>query len=96
MPSGSVSQDSPGIWATLECGRGLRLSVTYVINYFLTISSVSASYLFFRRIKSVRRKRMLGHLGLPDNSVNFYSLEPGGVNLEAQQKSLKNANTSFE
>lgn len=39
---------------------------------------------------------MLGHLGLPDNSVNFYSLEPGGVNLEAQQKSLKNANTSFE
>lgn len=39
---------------------------------------------------------MLGHLGLPDNSVNFYSLESGGVNLEAQQKSLKNANTSFE
>lgn len=29
---------------------------------------------------------MLGHLGLSDNSVNFYSLEPGGVNLEAQQK----------
>lgn len=39
---------------------------------------------------------MVGHLRLPDNSVNFYSLEPGGVNLEARQSSLKNANTSFE
>lgn len=38
----------------------------------------------------------VGHLRLPDNSVNFYSLEPGGVNLEARQSSLKNANTSFE
>lgn len=44
----------------------------------------------------MRRKNTPGHLGLPDNSVNFYSLEPGGVNLEAQQQSLKNANTSFE
>ncbi len=39
---------------------------------------------------------LVGHLRLPDNSVNFYSLEPGGVNLEARQPSLKNANTSFE
>lgn len=39
MPSGSGS----GILAILNVGGGRRLSVTHVINYFLTISSVSAS-----------------------------------------------------
>lgn len=43
MPSGRGSWELPGILTTLECGWGARLSVTYVINYFLTISSVSAS-----------------------------------------------------
>lgn len=43
MANDSGSQCTRGILATLECGRGLRLSVTHVINYFLTISSVSAS-----------------------------------------------------
>lgn len=43
MPHGRGSRELPGILTTLECGWGARLSVTYVINYFLTISSVSAS-----------------------------------------------------
>ena len=43
MPNGRGSWELPGILTTLECGWGARLSVTYVINYFLTISSVSAS-----------------------------------------------------
>ncbi len=80
----------------------------HVINDFLTISTFSASQLFLGHIKSARVHvrvcvcvcggggGMVGHLRLPDNSVNFYSLEPGGVNLEARQPSLKNANTSFE
>lgn len=74
----------------------LSISVTNVINYFLTISSFYASELFSRHIKSVAGKSTLGHLGLPDNSVNFYSPEPGGVHLEAKQQSMKNVNTSFE
>lgn len=78
-----------------------HISVTQVINDFLTISTFSASQLFLGHIKSARVRvygggGTLGHLRLPDNSVNFYSLEPGGVNLEARQPSLKNANTSFE
>ena len=43
VPNGRGSWELPGILTTLERGWGARLSVTYVINYFLTISSVSAS-----------------------------------------------------